>query len=394
MQVFGLPGHVIRSARTMSRLIDAKTPDNAAAVRRDIVSRWRQAMRAGLSAAQAAAAVGVPRSTLYRWRQNPEPKSRRPRRLRQPSWPPGLVEAVEQLRLDNPMWGKRKLAVLLSREGFAASASTVGRILKKLVARGAVIPVPTLRRKPGGRRFCFTNKQRHARRLPRGLKPSRPGQLVQIDTLFINIRPDQPIKHFTAYDPVAKWTVGRVARGATAAAAAALLDKLIAEAPFPIHGIQVDGGSEFKAEFEAAAKAGSSPSTSSHPNGHNSTAPSNATKAHGATSSTKATTSPTASNSSNPSSTPSLTASTMSDPTIPSTCSPQPSISPPSAQANPRSLICSEPGHDLDLDGHSRHVPAFAIGPAPLVKRWPCPFRSASVSQQRGPRAYCNAIGE
>ena len=34
----------------------------------------------------------------------------------------------------------------------------------------------------------------------------------------------------------------------------ALLDKLIAEAPFPVTGIQVDGGSEFKAEFEAACQ--------------------------------------------------------------------------------------------------------------------------------------------
>ncbi|HJP69585.1 MAG TPA: integrase core domain-containing protein [Sphingomicrobium sp.] len=115
--------------------------------------------------------------------------------------------------------------------------------------------MPVLRRKPGGRRFRFTNKQRHARRLPKGLKPSIPGQLVQIDTLFINIRPGKPIKHFTAYDPVAKWTVGKVATTATAAAASTMLDKLIAEAPFPIAGIQVDGGSEFKAEFEAACQA-------------------------------------------------------------------------------------------------------------------------------------------
>ena len=254
MQVFGLPGRITRNARTMSRLIDAQPPDHEAAIRRDIVARWRQAMRAGLSAAQAARAVGVPRATLYRWEKDPEPKSRRPRRLRTPHWSPELVEAVEALRLDNPMWGKRKLAVLLEREGFAVSVSTVGRILARLVARGVVTPVPVLRRKPGGRRFRFTCKQRHARRLPKGMKPSRPGELVQIDTLFINIRPGKPIKHFTAYDPVAKWTVGRVASNATANAAKALLDKLIAEAPFPIAGIQVDGGSEFKAAFEAACQ--------------------------------------------------------------------------------------------------------------------------------------------
>lgn len=254
MQVFGLPGPVIRTARTMSRLIDAKTPDVEAAIRRGIVTRWRQAMQNGLAASEAAQAVGVSRATLYRWEKEPVLKSRRPRRLRTPKWPPDLVEAVEALRLDNPMWGKRKLAVLLRREGFAVSSSTVGRILARLVARGAIVPVPTLRRQPGPRRWRFTHKQRHARRLPKGLKPSRPGELVQIDTLFINIRPSKAIKHFTAYDPVAKWTIGRVAGRASAASASALLDKLIAEAPFPVAGIQVDGGSEFKAEFEQACQ--------------------------------------------------------------------------------------------------------------------------------------------
>lgn len=254
MQVFGLPGHVIRNAGCMSRLIDAKTSTIAAAIRRDMLARWRQAMARGLSAADAAEAVGVPRATLYRWEKQPERRSRRPHRLRQPAWSPALVQAVEQLRLDNPMWGKRKIAVLLRREGFAASISTVGRILAKLVARGAIVAVPTLRRKPGGRRFRLFNKDRHAKRLPKGRKASRPGELVQIDTLSINIRPDKPIKHFTAYDPVAKWTVGRVAGNATATAASTLLDKLIEEAPFPITGIQVDGGSEFMAEFETACQ--------------------------------------------------------------------------------------------------------------------------------------------
>ena len=53
---------------------------------------------------------------------------------------------------------------------------------------------------------------------------------------------------------MAKWTVALVAGRATARCAAALLDKLIAEVPFRIEGIQVDGGSEFRAEFEDACR--------------------------------------------------------------------------------------------------------------------------------------------
>src|SRR3954467_2235373 len=134
----------------------------------------------------------------------------------------------------------------------AASVSMVGRILKSLMERGVVTPIPTLRRRPGGRRFRIIGQTRHAKRLPKGMRATRPGELVQVDTLFVTTAPGRAVKHFTAYDPVAKWTVGLVARRATALCATALLDKLAAEAPFPIAGIQVDGGSEFRAEFEKA----------------------------------------------------------------------------------------------------------------------------------------------
>ncbi len=107
MQVFGLPGHIIRNGRAASCLLAAQSPDIEAARRRDAVARWRRAMRDGLDGERAAQAVGVPRSTLYRWEKAPEPRSRRPNRPRRPQWPPALVEAVAALRADNPMWGKR-----------------------------------------------------------------------------------------------------------------------------------------------------------------------------------------------------------------------------------------------------------------------------------------------
>ena len=71
MQVFGLPGHIIRGARLASR-IAAKCSDNEAAIRRATVARWRQAMADGLTAEQAAKAVGKARATLYRWLERAE----------------------------------------------------------------------------------------------------------------------------------------------------------------------------------------------------------------------------------------------------------------------------------------------------------------------------------
>lgn len=252
MKVFGLHGALYRAAALASRL---KSPSEAALAWNEVLARWRRARNQGLTAEQAAQAVGISRATLYRWHARLESRSKRPHRTRSPQWSHEIVRTVERLRAEHPMWGKRKLGVLLARTGCTVSVSTVGRILRSLMDRGTVVPVPILRRKPGGRRFRPIGAERHARRLPKGLKPTRPGELVQLDTLFINIAPDRAIKHFTAYDPVAKWTTARVASRATAASASALLDKLIAEAPFPIQGLQVDGGSEFMAEFEQACAA-------------------------------------------------------------------------------------------------------------------------------------------
>lgn len=252
MQVFGLPRRIIRNGRAASRLLDAK-PHNEAARRREAIARWRRAMADGLTGEQAAKAVGVPRSSLYRWEKSPEPRSRRPLRVRQRTWTPALRRAVERLRQDFPMWGKAKLGPLLRAEGFAVSNSSAGRILAGLVARGVVEPVPALRRRPYARRW--TAKRRFARRLPRGLLATEPGGLVQLDTVYVNLTPTKAIKHFTAYDPIAKWTVAKAFNRATAQAAASFLDKVVADMPFPVKAIQVDGGSEFMAEFESACQA-------------------------------------------------------------------------------------------------------------------------------------------
>jgi hypothetical protein len=90
MQVFSLPGHLIRSARAASRLLGAKTPHIEAERRRDAVGRWLAARAQGLSSKAAAAAVGVSRSTLGRWRKRAAPLSRRPLSRAQPQPSPRL----------------------------------------------------------------------------------------------------------------------------------------------------------------------------------------------------------------------------------------------------------------------------------------------------------------
>jgi transposase InsO family protein len=248
MQIRGLPGHVIRNAARASRLLDANTPSFEAASRRDALARWMKARHNGLTAAKAAEIVGVPLSTLYRWTKQQAPQSRKPHTVRKTTWTSALVQAVERLRLDFPMWGKDKLAPLLRKEGFHVSVSTVGRILAQLVKRGVVDPVPVLRKRKT--RLARKPQRKWAQRLPRDIAATKPGGLVQLDTVHLSLGPESPVRQFTAYCPVAKWTVAKAFRRATASAAALFLDKLIADLPFTLEAIQVDGGSEFMAEFE------------------------------------------------------------------------------------------------------------------------------------------------
>jgi putative transposase len=61
-------------------------------------------------------------------------------------------------------------------------------------------------------------------------------------------------KHFQAWDKLSKYINADVCSNATSNAAKTFLLKLVAEAPFKITSVQVDGGSEFMADFELACK--------------------------------------------------------------------------------------------------------------------------------------------
>lgn len=150
--------------------------------------------------------------------------------------------------------------------------------------------------------------------------------------------------------------VCKVASAATAIAARALLDKLIAEAPSP----SLPSRSTADRSSKPPAKPGTYLSTCSRPNGRRSTVSSNATRAHDDMSSRKATTCPTASTSSSPSSTPSHTASITSDHRTPSTCKLPPSNSNHSAADAPCRTICAEPGQDLASVGFRGYAPPSA----------------------------------
>jgi transposase InsO family protein len=223
-----------------------------------LLSAW-QALRArGMGGQAAAETVGVSRATLYRWQvrwkalgpKGLETRSRRPKRVRQRTWSPAAIQAVQELRQLYPRWGKEKLAVLAAGEGLHLSASSVGRILNYLLRRGLLQPFHPRRHLSKHR----TRKRPYAVRKPKTYGVSSPGDLVQVDTLDIRPFPHLRLKHFTARDVISRWDVLEVHTHASSAHAEQFLDTLLRRMPFPVRAIQVDGGSEFKKQFEQACR--------------------------------------------------------------------------------------------------------------------------------------------
>jgi putative transposase len=201
---------------------------------------------------------GISRQTFYRWkrRYNPrdlstlEDRPSVPRKRRARSWSVEQVEAVRKLREKYPRWGKEKLKVMLERGGVSLSVSMVGRILSYLKARG-VLREPIRALKTRQRRW----KRPYGVRKPKDYPVVAPGDLVQLDTLEVRPEPGVVLKQFTTRDVVSRWDVLELAYRATATTAARLLDPLLERMPFQVKAIQVDGGSEFMAEFEQECQA-------------------------------------------------------------------------------------------------------------------------------------------
>lgn len=214
--------------------------------------------RTGRNASFTARHFGIARKTFWKWRKRYDPmdlttleeRSRRPRRTRRRQWPWQLVEAVRELRERYPRWGKDKLALLLRKEGWAVSVSKVGRILSDLQRRGVLrLPVRM------SRRFLRRAQKRpYAVRKPKDYQVRAPGDLLQLDTQEQRPEHGVTLRHYAARDTVSRWDVLAVHTRATAVTARSFLYEILERTPFKVRALQIDGGSEFKAEFEEACR--------------------------------------------------------------------------------------------------------------------------------------------
>jgi putative transposase len=221
--------------------------------------QWFDHYRAhGGNAALTCRYFGISRQTFYRWKRRYDPedlstledRSHRPHHRRRSTWTAEQAERVRRLREQFPRWGKDKLAVLLRREGWAVSVSMVGRILTSLRQRGALRAPVVFRVK----RRRGTAGRPWALRKPKDYAVEKPGDRVQLDTMDLRPAPNVVLKPFTARDVVSRWDGLEVHHRATSTAATWFLDTWQRRLPFPWRAIQVDGGSEFAALFEAACQ--------------------------------------------------------------------------------------------------------------------------------------------
>lgn len=202
---------------------------------------------------------GISRPTFYRWQHRYRShgsrglldRSHRPHRVAVPTWTTHQVLAVRALRQQYPYMGKAKLAVLLQHQGIRLSVSMVGRILSHLHRSGQIPLPPQL-----WYRRCRSFRQRpHAIRKPKDYRPTAPGDLVQVDTLDVALAGGGRVMQLSLVDMVSRWTAAEVKTGKAARTMAESISRMQERLPFPLRAIQIDGGSEFKADFESYCQA-------------------------------------------------------------------------------------------------------------------------------------------
>jgi transposase InsO family protein len=220
-----------------------------------LVESWKKLKSEGVSDKICQDILGISRATFYRYNTRLDeiskgilPPSKRPKNLRKPLWGEAQKQLVLSIRRENPTYGKEKIAVILNRDhGQTLSQSTVGRILKLLSLKGLITKSPSALRTKRKRIF-----KKHAKPWTfKDYKTMVLGERVQIDHMTVT-KNGITFKHFQAWERKSRYMDAGVFSNATSKSAKKFLLSFVAKAPFPILSIQVDGGSEFMADFEEA----------------------------------------------------------------------------------------------------------------------------------------------
>lgn len=217
------------------------------------VKQWEKLQNEGVDPKTIQAFVGISRATYFRYKnilreieQNKIPPSKKPIHVNKPKWGEAQKQLVLKLRRENPTYGKEKIAVILKRDhAQTMSESTVGRILTHLKQKRLITKSPSALRTKKKRTF-----KKHAKPWEyKNYKDMVLGERVQIDHMTVT-KNGITLKHFQAWDRQSKYIAASVYSNAKASSAKRFLIDFVKQAPFKVLSIQVDGGSEFMAEFE------------------------------------------------------------------------------------------------------------------------------------------------
>lgn len=221
----------------------------------DKVRRWEKLRSEGTSVETMQEILGFSRSTYYRIKKTLKdlekgisPPSKRPKKLNKPRWGEAELQLVLMIRREDSTYGKEKITYILKRDhGFTMSESTVGRILTHLKERGLISKSASALRTKRKRNF-----KGHAKSWTfKDYKKMVMGERVQIDHMTVT-KNGICFKHFQAWDRKSKFIDTQIYSDAKSSSAKRFLLDLVQKVPFKILSIQVDGGSEFMAEFEEA----------------------------------------------------------------------------------------------------------------------------------------------
>jgi transposase InsO family protein len=204
------------------------------------------------------------RSTIFLWKQKLAmsggklsalaPGDRTPKHRRKRIINPFISKFIIDYRSNHPGVDKTTINPALTSACKLAgvkpvSESSVGRIIHDLKERGLLPKTGRVRLNGGTGKVHEIKSRKAARKIRRkGFHPSKPGDLVEMDTVSIFI---DGIKRylFTGIDITTRFAFAYAYKSDSSSNGRDFLNKFARVAPFPVSRIQTDNGSEFLKHF-------------------------------------------------------------------------------------------------------------------------------------------------
>ncbi len=178
-----------------------------------------------------------------------DPKSKKPKSVRQRNWPEIIKNEIKRLRTEHPNLGKDKIHPLLARfceaQGFVCpKTATIGNLIKDM---GGLRMFPTKVRHDG---TVVPRKRAPATRKPKDFKANHPGHCIALDTVE---RFTFGMRRYliTFVDLHSRFAFAVLTTSHASLAAKQFFDMIRIVFPYKLEFVLTDNGSEFMKCFDA-----------------------------------------------------------------------------------------------------------------------------------------------